>query len=448
MRRRREPRIKRPNTVFLSGLFLVIIAIILLPGFSEKEEAKIVEPEIIYSSSPFYMAINESMKQLDIRYGEITELREIGESVDGHSILAISIGDGEDNVLILGGMHGREAITSVLLLDQIEEILIAYTSEDAYSYGGYQTKKILDDVCLWFVPLMNPDGAEISLNKGITLNNQVLLNSINQEEQDLGKWKANLNGVDLNRNFTRDKFGTVEDNGHAYYPGSEPFSEPETRAIVEFTNEMNFVGVLNVHAAGEIIYWDMPYEEIAQRISKLTGYSLVPPSENPPMGTYDTWYLSETGNPVLTIEIGEGFLMGPMEFEKYDGIWEKNWLTPIVFAREMQKVQDVAIFFQGEELQLTIPPIREQSGQVLIPLRETMEKIGAEVQWEKQSKIVRISIGGITKNISQKSPAKIIGGTTYLPMRDLLEAFNYNLDWDNYTKTAFITELEDEVSAI
>ena len=77
-----------------------------------------------------------------------------------------------------------------------------------------------------------------------------------------------------------------------------------------------------------------------------------------------------------------------------------------------------------------------------------MEKIGAEVQWEKQSKIVRISIGGITKNISQKPPAKIIGGTTYLPMRDLLEAFNYNLDWDNYTKTAFITELENEVSAI
>jgi len=442
MQRRTEIRIKRPKTVLLSGLLLVIIMIISLAGFSEKEEANIVEPEKIYSSSPFYLGVNESMEQLGLRYGEITELREIGKSVDGHSILALGIGNGKDNVLILGGMHGREAITSVLLLDQIEEILIAYTSEDTYSYGGYQTKKILDDVCLWFVPLMNPDGAEISMNRGITLDNQVLLKSIVQEEQDLGKWKANLNGVDLNRNFTQDKFGTLEDYGYAYNPGPKPFSEPETRAIVDFTNEKNFVGALNVHAAGEIIYWDIPYEGIAQRLSNITGYSLVPPSENPPMATYDTWYFSETGNPVLTIEIGEGFLLGPMEFEKYDGLWEKNWLTPIVFAREMQKVQDVAIFFQGEELQLTIPPIREPSGQVLIPLRETMEKIGAEVQWEKQSKKVRISIDEITKEISQKPPAKVIGGTTYLPMRNLLEAFNYNLDWDNYSKSAFITELE------
>lgn len=431
---------RKPTKALPIILILIMASITSLSGFTLEEEPLIVTPEKIYSSSPFYQSVNETMTQLSVRYGEVVELREIGKSVDGNSILALGIGEGQDNVLILGGMHGREAITSVLLLNQIEEILMAYVSNDNYVYGGYQTKKILDDVSLWFVPLMNPDGAEISLNKGITLHNQALLKSITKGEQDLGKWKANLNGVDLNRNFTRDEKGTVEDAGFAYYPGANPFSEPETQALVDFTIEKGFIGALNVHAAGEIIYWDRPYREIAQSLSKITGYSLVPPSRDYSMGSYDTWFLRKTGNPVLTIEIGEGFLLAPMDFEKYDSIWEKNWLTPIVFARELQKAQDVAIFFQGTELPLTIPPIQEPSGQVMAPLRETMEKIGAVVVWEKERKIVRVSIDGTEKEISQMPPAKLIEGSTYVPLRNIIENFGYTVDWDNYTKSVYIAK--------
>ena len=439
MKKIRQLKVKKPTLALLSAFLLITIVLVSFPGFSENDEAVIVDAEKIYSTSPFYLGINSAMENLNVLYGEITEIREIGKSVDGHPILAFKIGKGQDKVLVLGGMHGREAITSVLLLEQIEKILLAYTSEDTYSYGGYQTKKILDDVCLWFVPLMNPDGAEISLHRGRVLDNQGLLKSITNGDNDLGRWKANLNGVDLNRNFTGDKYGTVDTAGYAYYPGPKPFSEPETRALVDFTNRENFVGALNVHAAGEIIYWDMPYKTIAQKISNVTGYSLVPPSDNPPMGSYDTWFLRKTGNPVLTIEIGEGFLRAPMEFRKYNSIWKKNWLTPVVFARELQKTQDVAIYFQGLELQLALPPIRQPSGQVLVPLRETMEKIGAEVLWDKKEKTILVRIGEMERAISQKPPAKIVGGTTYIPVSDIVENFGYTLDWDNYTKSAFLS---------
>lgn len=439
---RNNVRRSKKYSIALFSLFSLMVIIASLPGFISKEKAlqegPIVNPEKVYSAVPFYLGVNEAMEQLDARYGDIVELRNIGESVDGHPILALGIGKGKDNALVLGGMHGREAIGSVLILNQIEEILLAYVSDNVYEYGGYQTKKILDDVSLWFVPLLNPDGAEISLNGGSTLNNQSLLKSIVAGEDDLGRWKANLNGVDLNRNFTEDEWGTVKKSGHAFYPGDKAFSEAETLAIVDFTHEMNFVGALNIHAAGEIIYWDMPYETIANRLSKVTGYSLVPPSENPPMATYDTWFLRETGNPVFTVELGQGYLRGPMEFNRYNKIWEKNCLLPIVFARELQKTQDIAIYFHGEELKLTKPTIREESGQVLVHLREVMEKIGAEVQWDEEIKMVRVSLNGEAKLISPNKPARIISGNTYIPLRGLIEAFGYKVDWDNYTKSAFI----------
>ncbi|MDX9888436.1 MAG: M14 family zinc carboxypeptidase [Anaerovoracaceae bacterium] len=439
MKKRILARVKKPTLAVISAFLLIALVLVFFPGFSQNAEAPIVDAEKIYSTSPFYLGVNKAMESLNSRYREMTELKEIGKSVDGHPILALKIGKGQDKVLVLGGMHGREAITTVLLLDQIEKIILAYKSEDPYSYGGYQTKKILDDVCLWFVPLLNPDGAEISLNRGRTLDNQDLLKYITNGDNDLGRWKANLNGVDLNRNFTGDKYGTVEKAGYAYYPGPKAFSEPETKAIVDFTNRENFAGALNVHAAGEIIYWDMPYKVIAQKISNITGYSLVPPSDNPPMGSYDTWFLRKTGNPVLTIEIGEGFLRAPMEFGKYNSIWQKNWLTPVVFARELQKNQDVAIYYQGFQLQLAFPPIRQPSGQVLVPLRDTMEKIGAEVMWDKKDKTILVRIDEIERAIPQKPPASMVGGTTYIPVSDIIEIFEYKLVWDNYTKSAFLS---------
>ena len=439
-----ELRTIRSISPFIFLFLLIIFVATSSLSYGGNLDIPIVNPEKIYSSKPFYSGVNEAMEDLKIVHGDVVELEEIGKSVDGHPIIALHIGKGRENVLVLGGMHGREAITSVLILNQIEEILMAYISEDTYKYGGYQTKKILDDVSIWFVPLMNPDGAEISLNSGWGIDNKSLLKFAEYQKQSLGSWKANLNGVDLNRNFTSDKYGTVKNSGYAFYPGPAPFSEPETKAIVEFTREKKFVGALNIHAAGEIIYWDLPYQTIASRLSRTTGYSLVPPSNNYSMGSYDTWFLRETGNPVFTVEIGQGSLKAPMEFEKYNSLWKKNWLVPIVFARELQKSQRVAIFFEDNELQLIIPPIREASGQVFVPLREVMEKIGGQVQWNKESKTVSITIDDNIKEISQEGPAKLVRGTSYLPLRDLVETFGYCLEWDNYTKSARIYKTECE----
>lgn len=75
----------------------------------------------------------------------------------------------------------------------------------------------------------------------------------------------------------------------------------------------------------------------------------------------------------------------------------------------------------------------------MVPLREIMEKLGAEVQWEGDIKMIRITIEEVTREISQESPAIIIKGRTYLPLKNLTELFEYNLDWDNYTKSAWIT---------
>lgn len=408
------------------------------------EISSVVDTETIYSTMPFSQGVNQAMTALHEKYVEETRLETIGFSVDGTPIFALKIGQGQDRALILGGMHGRESMTTLLLLDQMEQLLLAYQSEDPFQYGGYQTQKVLDDVSLWFVPLLNPDGAEIAMYGGKTIQNQELLKSVTKGEKSLASWKSNLNGVDLNRNFTKHKVSVVDSPGAAFYPGKNPFSEPETRAIRDFTLREDIQGVLNVHAAGEIIYWDPPYDSIANYLSRITGYSLVEPKDNLRMSTYDTWYWQVTGGPVITLEIGKGSLIAPIPFSKYDEIWRQNWTTSLAFARQLQKAQPISLWVEGKPLSLESSPLREVSGQVLIPLREVGEALGAEILWNPKEKKASVHLGESSVYVSEKEELILRHGKSYVPLRQLAEALGYEVIWDNYTKTANLIHEEVE----
>jgi g-D-glutamyl-meso-diaminopimelate peptidase len=409
-----------------------------------RDFSEMVDGRALYATTPFSQGIYSALTEIHEKYPNETELRTIGFSVDGTEILALRIGVGKDKALILGGMHGRETITTILLLDQIQQLLLAYCSSDPYQYGGYQTRKILDDVSLWFVPLLNPDGAEISMNAGKTLKNQELLERVTKGEKNLASWKANLNGVDLNRNFTKHRVSVVDSPGAAFYPGEYPFSQPETKAIRDFTLEQDIQGVLNVHAAGEIIYWDPPYENIARYLSGITGYSLVKPSENTRMSTYDTWYWQTTGRPVITLEIGKGSLTGPIPFAQYGDIWRANWTTSLAFARQIQKAQPIALLLEGEEFPLIHPPVREHSGQVLVPLREVGEGLGAQILWNQREKTASVQLEGSPLYVSEKEEMLLKQGKAYVSLRQLAQALGYQVEWDNYTKSANLVRRDED----
>lgn len=203
----------------------------------------------------------------------------IGRSVLGRDIFAVHIGDQSGRQLIAAyAVHGREWITARLALRHIREGLGA-------GWGG------------WIIPLVNPDGAAIS-----------------QSESPL--WKANGRGVDINCNFDAE-WGTGRLNTSV--PGSEncvgdyPFSEPESRALRDFTLRVRPQAAFAFHTKGEEIYWEFcgRGDSVgAEILSQATGYKarLISGSA----GGYKDWCLLE-GIPAYTIECGSDRLEHPVK---------------------------------------------------------------------------------------------------------------------------------------
>ncbi len=80
-------------------------------------------------------------------------VRELGKSIEGRSIKLISVGEGSTSVLLWSQMHGNEPTATGSIFD----ILNFLTGEQFVE----EKQALLQDVTLHFVPMLNPDGAEI-----------------------------------------------------------------------------------------------------------------------------------------------------------------------------------------------------------------------------------------------------------------------------------------------
>ena len=92
-------------------------------------------------------------------------------------------------------------------------------------------------------------------------------------------------------------------------------------------------------------------------------------------------------------------------------------------------------------------------GSTLVPVRGVFETMGFTVGWDGDTRTATLSRTGYVVNITIDSavfttngvshtlevPAQIIGGSTMLPIRAVLESVGYSLDWDGATRTVLIT---------
>lgn len=81
------------------------------------------------------------------------KVRQIGQSVLGREIFCISAGDGKVNILIWSQMHGDEPTGTMAIFD----LLNFFGSNDLENIR----KTILSQCTLHFIPMLNPDGAEV-----------------------------------------------------------------------------------------------------------------------------------------------------------------------------------------------------------------------------------------------------------------------------------------------
>lgn len=97
-------------------------------------------------------------------------------------------------------------------------------------------------------------------------------------------------------------------------------------------------------------------------------------------------------------------------------------------------------------------PFLNRDNRTMIPIRKPLEAIGAEVSYDGITKIVKAVKDNITvevpidKNIiyingaEQETDTKaiIINNRTYMPLRAVFEAFGYNLEWHNNSRTVIL----------
>ena len=308
----------------------------------------VTNPVVKVAEKYSYDQMVQDINTLKMKYGNKMQVNTIGTSLDGRAIYDCIIGNvsAPRHILIQGGIHGREYLNPLLLMQQMEMALANY---DTGSFNGNSLSSMFSQVAVHFVPMTNPDGITISQFGPDMLRSQTLKDAVSTcyvmdtaagrtSEDTAGyfsKWKANAEGVDLNLNFDAlwQQVSSTEFPSYSGYKGTAPGSEPETQALMNLYNDSryNWKAVIHYHSMGNVIYWDIlgnkvqaESSELANLMSTVTGGYRLLPSEGG--GGYKDWIrLSSKPVPSVTLETGK--VSCPMPISEYSSIWTDNRLT-------------------------------------------------------------------------------------------------------------------------
>lgn len=176
----------------------------------------------------------------------------IGYSVEGRELEVFQFGNGPTPLMIVAGIHGGYEWNTISLADALMEKIITHDVA------------IPDGVTLFILRNLNPDGYE----------------------RDKGPdGRANTNNVDLNRNWDSNWketwWGTQCWSLQYITAGSEPESEPETKALKQFILDKKIEQIISYHSAGLGIFSGGSPEDkrsaaLAYRLAQVSGYPYPP----------------------------------------------------------------------------------------------------------------------------------------------------------------------------
>lgn len=255
-----------------------------------------------------YQAMEQDLHALTERYSALAYFFSIGETADHRQIYCLRIGkpEAERTLLIQGAMHGREWKNTQLLLMMAERFMQKHREDILWE--GIPYRQLLRHFTIYIVPMLNPDGVQISQfgREGITDPGLWAEIAKQLKPSETGRyWKANALGVDLNRNYESGFGGgdSRDEAGGACYPGEMAGSEQETRALIKLLEETHPDLVVNYHSAGQEIFYRRYFTGL-EHISRQTGYPLVQETMAP-YGSLGDW-LTEQKIDWCTLETGIG----------------------------------------------------------------------------------------------------------------------------------------------
>ncbi|MEC1721787.1 M14 family zinc carboxypeptidase [Schinkia azotoformans] len=306
--------------------------------------AEIVETDEVYT----YESLTEDLLELSKLHPNLITYKSLTTTPYGREIWAVKIGHGKPTVLIHGAHHAREWMTSTLLMKMIETYADSYKKDK--KVGGYESN-ILEEVSIWFVPMVNPDGVTLqqmglfafpsSIHPSLVKMNKGSLNFI--------RWKANLNGIDLNRQYPanwENLKGVSNKPSYQFYKGTSPLEAIEVKALVDFTYEIKPEIAVSYHSSGNMLFWGfyewglthttnfaIDYFKIAEKVADMTRYKLEVPKSFQQGGGYTDWFIEEFEKTAFTVEIGSLIEDSSLPLDSFPLIWERNKAIGLFLAK-------------------------------------------------------------------------------------------------------------------
>ncbi|KAK4679565.1 putative metallocarboxypeptidase ecm14 [Podospora pseudoanserina] len=202
------------------------------------------------------------MRLLEAMFPSLTEMTSIGKSFEGRDIHALRVGARNEEeeeggsrkaILVTGGLHGREWISTSTVTYLMWSMVTAYDKDPMVT-------KLLDKFDIIFIPILNPDGYEYTWQEDRLWR---------KSRQDTGT--SFCFGMDLDHAFgyewaTNNKAGPCSEN----YGGDSPFHAVEASELANWAKNqtaqhgVKFVGFLDMHSYSQQILFPYSYTCAAQ----------------------------------------------------------------------------------------------------------------------------------------------------------------------------------------
>lgn len=283
-----------------------------------------------------YESAVKEMKDLSNSNPNLAQFVILGKSAEGRDIIALKISShanqdtsNKRGVVITGLTHAREWATMESALKIAGDLVKGYGNNDSI-------KKKLDNLEIWVVPFVNPDGYVYSRGKDSWWRKN------RREINNTGCNNGKTIGVDLNRNYydgkpehftlwrpegdtpcnTSDDFFQGADSPNSEtYRGPAGGSEPEVKTILDLElKKPNIKVILDIHSFGEMLLYpwgytneETPnaavYKELGAKVNKAMGdkYSLMQAIDLYPTSGSSMDIHQANDKIGFTFEIGQSF---------------------------------------------------------------------------------------------------------------------------------------------
>jgi len=275
----------------------------------------------------------------------------IGHSVQGREIVAVRVTGGAPKVpdgtrpavLYIGLQHAREWISGEVTRRLLRSVVAGYGVDP-------DTTKLLDTTELWFLPVANPDGYEVTFEPGRRLWRKNLAD--NNRDGKLGI----EDGVDTNRNlpdhWALAPMGSSHVPADLTYRGSAAASEPETKALVALGTRLRPRFIVNYHSFGKLLLYPIGWQEQTPTADQPIYAALAGTPVNPGIPGYKpqlsadlyptngetaSWAYANTQTLAFTVELSEGVPGSTFVYPDNEALVEQEFQLNRPFALDVAR---------------------------------------------------------------------------------------------------------------